>query len=234
MSEGGIPPVGQACPNSDGWPVSFDDRLFSSQAMSAEEFVSVPKSEVPTDKTPASKAAVSDSTSDADDAVDPAEMVGPGDLAEPTFDPSFDTETTHADRNPDQYQLSLENALVAAKCADEMRAKDIVVLDLTKIASIVDFFVIATGNSRRQMHAIADEVNRRLKGDRGNERLSVEGYRSEGNWLLMDFGDVVLHVFTEEGRELYDLESLKADAVRIDWRTLAGVPENPGAEASEL
>ncbi|MCL4109329.1 UNVERIFIED_CONTAM: hypothetical protein GTU68_038958 [Idotea baltica] len=114
-----------------------------------------------------------------------------------------------------------------------MRAKDIVVLDLTKIASIVDFFVIATGNSRRQMHAIADEVNRRLKGDRGNERLSVEGYRSEGNWLLMDFGDVVLHVFTEEGRELYDLESLKADAVRIDWRTLAGVPENPGTEGSE-
>lgn len=173
--------------------------------MSSEEFVSVPKTNLP-----------------ASEAVDSDQPVGaPDELEEPTFDPAFDTETTHADRTEDLYQRSLENAIVSAKCADEMRAKDIVVLDLTKIASIVDFFVIATGTSRRQMHAIADEVNRQLKGDRGNERLGVEGYRSEGNWLLMDFGDVVLHVFTEEGRELYDLESLKADASRVDWRPMA-------------
>ena len=142
------------------------------------------------------------------------------DDAEPDFDPTFDTETTTEPRDKQLYERSLANALVAARCADEMRARDIVVLDMTKIASIVDFFVIATGTSRRQMHAIADEVNRKLKGEQGNTRLNIEGYRTEGNWILMDFGDVVLHVFTEEGRQLYDLENLKADAERIDWQAL--------------
>ena len=195
--------------------------------MSSDEFVSVPKTDIPasqTSKNPASATHQAAAGSDLgqDEQANPAEMVGPGDLEEPTFDPTFDTETVHTDRSEDLYKRSLENAIISAQCADEMRAKDIVVLDLTKIASIVDFFVIATGTSRRQMHAIADEVNRQLKGDRGNDRLGVEGYRSEGNWLLMDFGDVVLHVFTEEGRELYDLESLKADAVQIDWRAMVG------------
>ena len=133
---------------------------------------------------------------------------------------AFDTETVNIPRGEDLYRRSLDNALVAARCAEEMRAKDIVVLDMTKIASIVDFFVIATGTSRRQMHAIADEVNRRIKRDGGNTRLSIEGYRTEGHWILMDFGDVVLHVFTEEGRQLYDLENLKADAERIDWQNM--------------
>ncbi|MEZ6133043.1 MAG: ribosome silencing factor [Planctomycetaceae bacterium] len=138
--------------------------------------------------------------------------------ADTEFDPSFETETVTAERDPELYSRSLQNALTAARCADEMRARDIVVLDMTKIASIVDFFVIATGTSRRQMHAIADEVNRKLKREGHNERLSVEGYRTEANWILMDFGDVVLHVFTEEGRELYDLENLKANAARINWQ----------------
>lgn len=139
--------------------------------------------------------------------------------SETDFDPTFDTESVTAPRDDELYQRSLANAVLAARCADEMRARDVVVLDMTKIASIVDFFVIATGTSRRQMHAVADEVNRRLKGELGNVRFGIEGYRTEGNWILMDFGDVVLHVFTEEGRELYDLENLKADAERIDWQS---------------
>ena len=133
-------------------------------------------------------------------------------------DESFDSESVTVPRDEDLYSRSLANAVAAARCADEMRAKDIVVLDMTKIASIVDFFVIATGTSRRQMHAIADEVSRRVKGEEGYSRLSIEGYRTEGHWILMDFGDVVLHVFTEEGRQLYDLENLKADAERVEWR----------------
>ena len=146
----------------------------------------------------------------------PAEEV----LGEELPDSSFDTELINVPREQTLYNRSLANAVAAARCADEMRARDIVVLDMTGIASIVDFFVIATGTSRRQMHAIADEVNRKIKGEGGNERLSVEGYRTEGHWILMDFGDVVLHVFTEEGRELYDLENLKADAIRIDWQNV--------------
>ena len=140
-------------------------------------------------------------------------------------DSSFDTQSVNVPREEELYARSLGNALTAARCADEMRAKDIVVLDMTGIASIVDFFVIATGTSRRQMHAIADEVNRKIKGERGNDRLSVEGYRTEGHWILMDFGDVVLHVFTEEGRDLYDLENLKADATRIDWQNAPATPD---------
>jgi ribosome-associated protein len=140
--------------------------------------------------------------------------------AEEIVDTSNDTETVTVPRDEDLYQRSLDNALIAARCADEMRAQDVVVLDMTEIASIVDFFVIGTSTSRRQMHAIADEVNRKLKGDGGNDRLGIEGYRTEANWILMDFGDVVLHVFTEEGRELYDLENLKADAKRIDWQAV--------------
>ncbi|APZ92442.1 ribosome silencing factor [Fuerstiella marisgermanici] len=165
--------------------------------------------------------ASSEQPNDSSDADSPVENGQPmAESAEPDFDPTFDTETVTQPRDEQLYQRSLANALIAARCADEMRARDIVVLDMTKIASIVDFFVIGTGTSRRQMHAIADEVNRKLKGEEGNTRLNIEGYRTEGNWILMDFGDVVLHVFTEEGRQLYDLENLKADAERVDWQNL--------------
>ncbi len=129
----------------------------------------------------------------------------------------FDTESTVAPREDTVYAASLDNAVSAARCADELRAKDIVVLDLTPLTSIVDFFVIATATSQRQMNAIADEVNRLLKQDRGNARLNMEGYRTEGHWLLTDYGDVVVHVFTAEGRALYDLEQLWADAQRVEW-----------------
>jgi ribosome-associated protein len=125
-------------------------------------------------------------------------------------------------RDSELYARSLANACTAARIADELRGQKIVVLDMTGITAIVDFFVIVTGNSRRQMHAIADEVNRKLKHEDGNRRISVEGYRTEGHWILTDYGDVVLHVFTAEGRELYQLEQLWSDARRIDWQT--GLP----------
>ena len=121
-----------------------------------------------------------------------------------------------APRSPQLYQASLANALAAAHIADQLRGQNIVVLDLTGVTAIVDFFIIATGTSSRQMHAIADEVNRKLKHEDGNRRVSIEGYRTEGNWILVDYGDVVLHVFTPEGRQLYNLEQLWADAPRID------------------
>ena len=130
----------------------------------------------------------------------------------------FETVSPTIPRDEEQYAASLENALAAARCADDLRGVDVVVLDLTAQTSIVDFFVIATATSNRQMHAIADEVNRKLKRDRGNDRVSLEGYRTEANWLLTDFGDVVVHVFTAEGRALYDLEQLWADSKRIDWQ----------------
>lgn len=132
-----------------------------------------------------------------------------------------------ATRTPELYAASLANACTAARIADELRGKRIVVLDMTEQTSIVDFFIIVTGTSSRQLHAIADEVNRKLKHEDGNRRLSIEGYRTGGNWILTDYGDVVLHVFTPEGRQLYALEQLWADARRIDWRT--GLPLDPNA-----
>jgi ribosome-associated protein len=161
-----------------------------------------------------------------------SETTPPEPDSDPAPDLGFDIESPVTPREDDVYATSLDNAVSAAKCADEMRAKDIVVLDLTALTSIVDFFVIATATNQRQMHAIADEVNRLLKRDRGNARLNVEGYRTEGNWLLTDYGDVVVHVFTAPGRELYDLEQLWADAPRIEWNPAIDEAAAPGADST--
>lgn len=126
------------------------------------------------------------------------------------------------------YQVSLETACRCAKIADEYRGREVVVLDLTGVTPIVDFFVIATGTSRRQMHAIAEEINRELKRE-GNPPLGREGYE-ESTWILQDYGDVVLHVFTDEARAMYDLEGLWADAKRIDWQTGTPATESPASE----
>ena len=102
--------------------------------------------------------------------------------------------------------------------ADEHRGRETIVLDLTAVTPIVDFFVISTGTSKRQMHAIAEETDRVLKIE-GSRRLGREGLDS-GIWILQDYGDVVLHVFTAESRAMYDLEHLWADAVIVDWRSV--------------
>ena len=119
-----------------------------------------------------------------------------------------------------QRQRSLEHACLAAKVADDYRGADTVVLDLTEVTPIFDYFVITSGNSRRQMHAIAEEVDRVLNGE-GSDRIGIEGYR-ESAWIVQDYGDLVLHVFTEETRGIYDLEGLWADAKRIDWQSVCG------------
>ena len=117
----------------------------------------------------------------------------------------------------DQRQRSLRHACLCAQIADDYKGKDTLVLDLTAITPIVDYFVITTGTSRRQMHAVVEEVDRVLEAE-GSSRIGLEGYRSD-TWILQDYGDVVLHVFSSEAREIYDLEHLWADAPRIDWRT---------------
>lgn len=98
-----------------------------------------------------------------------------------------------------------------------MRGQDVVVLDLTKITPIADYFVIATGTSSRQMRAAAGEVHRLFKS-KGSSRLGLEGEGSN-SWMLQDFGDIVVHLFTSESREAYDLENLWGDAPRIDWKS---------------
>lgn len=111
---------------------------------------------------------------------------------------------------------SLKLACRCAQVADELKGQNIVVLDLTRITPEFDYFVIATGGSRRQLHAIVEEVDTMMAGA-GSERLGVEGYDSNA-WILQDYGDIVLHVFDASNRDLYALERLWGDAVQIDWR----------------
>jgi ribosome-associated protein len=113
---------------------------------------------------------------------------------------------------------SLEHACLAAKVCDDLRGKDTVVLDLTRITPLFDYFVICTGNSRRQMSSIAQEVSRVLKRH-GSKRRGTEGGESS-KWVVQDFGDVVIHVFAEDARGLYDLEHLWGDAPRVEWSEL--------------
>lgn len=103
----------------------------------------------------------------------------------------------------------------AARIAEEMRAEDVVILDLRGISPVADFFVIGTGTSDRQMRAVADEIEQFGKKV-GQKPYGVSGYNSSA-WLLMDYVDVVIHLFDPVKRGYYDLELLWGDAPRIDW-----------------
>ena len=107
----------------------------------------------------------------------------------------------------------------------EKKALEMTVLDLREIASFTDYFVIATGTNRRQVQAISDEVVDQLKHS-GTRAARVEGYQT-AEWILVDYGDFVVHVFDEKARRFYDLERLWREASRVDV-----VP--PGSELSNL
>ena len=107
---------------------------------------------------------------------------------------------------------------MAAQVAADLKGKSTVVLDMTPVTPIVDYFVVTTATSGRQMRAIAEEVETMLKTHGSRPRVGVEGRTSE-TWILQDYGDIVLHVFSPDGRALYDLEHLWADAPHVDWKT---------------
>jgi ribosome-associated protein len=114
---------------------------------------------------------------------------------------------------------SLERACLSARVAVENKARDVVVLDMRNITPLYDFFVLATGSSRRQIHTISEEIDAALH-EQGDRRLSIEGYESS-KWVVQDYGDVVVHVFDAATREYYSLEDLWADAPRVDWERYA-------------
>jgi ribosome-associated protein len=109
---------------------------------------------------------------------------------------------------------SLELALAAARTAEEDHGRAIVILDLRQLTPMFDYFVIATGRSRRQLHAMAEDIDHVLEDDLGDRRLSREGF-DESRWILLDYGNVMIHLFDEETRAYYDLEGLWADAPRV-------------------
>ena len=107
-------------------------------------------------------------------------------------------------------------ARVAAQAAFDKKADDVVVLDLTALSDVCDYFVIATGMNARQVDTIVDEVEEQVAREcEGEHPFSIEG-RDQRNWILMDFGSVVVHVFTPETREYYRLEKLWGDAPALE------------------
>jgi len=115
---------------------------------------------------------------------------------------------------------SLKLALAAAGTADENRGHDIVVLDVRKVTTMFDYFVIATGTSRRQLHAMSEEIDHTLEDELKDERMGIEGY-DESRWILLDYGSVVIHLFDDETREYFALENLWADATQVAWHSAA-------------
>jgi ribosome-associated protein len=99
--------------------------------------------------------------------------------------------------------------------AADNKARDVLVLDMRGVTPLYDFFVLATGSSRRQIHTIAEEIDAALHAE-GEQRRTIEGYEAS-KWVVQDYGDVVVHVFDPEARKYYALEELWADAPHLDW-----------------
>ena len=104
---------------------------------------------------------------------------------------------------------------LAIQCASEKKAFDMIALDLRGIASFTEFFIIASGSNQRQVQAIADEINEQLKKQLATRAVRIEGYNS-GEWVLLDYGDFIVHIFNNEAREFYDLSRLWRDARRVE------------------
>lgn len=119
---------------------------------------------------------------------------------------------------------SLRRAGVAAQAAADKKGTDIVVLDVGDIISITEVFVLVSATNVRQVRTIVEEIELALKITDEEGPRAVEGL-ADASWVLMDYGDVIVHVFLQETRDFYDLDRLWADASRIDWSPEpSGVP----------
>jgi ribosome-associated protein len=105
--------------------------------------------------------------------------------------------------------------LSAVHAAESKQARDIVVLDVREVTSFADYFIICTGANTRQIQAIADEIESQLKKD-GETPNSVEGY-GNAEWVLVDYGDYLIHIFSDKARTYYDLERLWRDGKVVKW-----------------
>lgn len=108
----------------------------------------------------------------------------------------------------------LDRVLAAAKVAQDNRGHDIVVLDVRELTRSFDYFLIVSGTSRRQLYAIGDEIQKKIVGEMGDECLSVSGH-TEGRWIVIDYGDIIVHLFEPETRKYYALEELWGKGVRV-------------------
>jgi ribosome-associated protein len=130
------------------------------------------------------------------------------------------TETNDSQRRIRTNLNSLEQARRIAALAQEKLAEDVVILDMRPVCTFTDYFVIASGRNPRQTAAIWDEVHGRMKRDEQLMPRTIDGAQ-EGSWILADYLDVVLHVFTPEAREYYRLEELWSDVPAVELDTAA-------------
>ena len=108
-----------------------------------------------------------------------------------------------------------EEVKLAIQSASDKKASNLVALDLREVTSFAEFFVIASGTNQRQVQAISDEINEKLKEKLKRRPLRIEGYAS-GEWILLDYGDFIIHIFEQKAREFYDLERLWRDAKKVE------------------
>ncbi len=111
-------------------------------------------------------------------------------------------------------QRSQELARAAAQTALDNGATDLVVLDMTGLTAIFDYFVIATGTSKRQIVSLSEDIRLKLEKELKDKRISLDG-QDTGKWIVLDFGSVVIHLFDEDTRQFYSLETLWADAPNV-------------------
>ena len=108
-------------------------------------------------------------------------------------------------------------ALLCREFADNKKAEDIVILDVRKISSVTDFFVIASGTSEPHLRAIVEEITGKVRDESGQRPRAVDG-TAHGAWVVLDFFDVIVHVMRQDVRERYDLEGLWGDAPPVKPR----------------
>jgi ribosome-associated protein len=119
------------------------------------------------------------------------------------------------DFRPQQPMNTTDKAMLCARETSQFKGMDLILLDVRGLTSFTDYFLICSGKSSRQVQGIADNLEASL-ANMGIKPLGIEG-RPEGHWILMDYADVVIHIFYEPVRYFYDLESLWSDAARVIW-----------------
>ena len=112
-----------------------------------------------------------------------------------------------------------ELAIIAVKALDEKKGKEISAIEITDLTTIADYFVIASGTSNTQINALSGAVEKAMKEQAGEDPLRREGYR-DGTWVLLDYGAIIVDIFSQEAREFYSLERLWGDGKPMD---LSGV-----------
>ena len=124
-------------------------------------------------------------------------------------------------RFPDSQML----ACVAARAADDKKADDTIVLAVGELLNITEYFVVTSASNRRLVRTIVDSIEEQVREQLGRSPLRTEGL-TETQWVLVDYGDVVVHVFVEEMRQYYEIERLYRDVPRVDWQSV--VPADQG------